>query len=244
MSQSEQKSGKFFERATSRRDFLKLSCKSAIGAAATFSVLGLFTGCSNNESDPYTILQQAKGVVVVDPTRCVGCRRCETVCTTYNDGKAQPAMARLRTGRNYNFGFQGAAVGFWRGEGEYGNFLVRPETCKQCSHPVPCQTACPQDAILADVDTGARIVDEEKCVGCGMCAASCPFAMINVDAESEKAIKCFLCDGEPKCVDNCPTGALKFEPWIDTTMLTPPRNFGNVIPIGKTFDENCGSCHK
>lgn len=235
----------FFERLTSRREFLKMSCKGAAGVAVTMSVLNVMTGGqAGAQGVPYTILQTAKGVITANPTRCVGCRRCELVCSGYNDGKTQPHIARVKVGRNYNFGFQGPSVGYWRGEGEYGNFLIRPETCKQCKHPVPCQTACPQNAIVADAATGARKVDEAKCIGCGMCAAACPWAMITVDRDKKKAVKCFLCDGAPKCVDNCPTGALTYIPWTDTTRLAPMRNHSNVIPVGSAFNESCGACHK
>lgn len=246
MSEEKQIIRNFFERPRSRREFLEIGGKCALGAAS-ISIFSLVMGCSSTttgEPGRYTvILQGAQGVVMADPTRCTGCRRCETVCTTYNDGKAQPYISRVKVGRNYNFGVRGATLGFWRGEGEFGNFRILPETCKQCKHPVPCATACPNQAIEADPTTGARIINEERCVGCGICASACPWAMITVDADKNKATKCFLCNGDPACVANCPTAALKFVSWRDLSKDTPIRNFGSVTPIGKAFQENCGSCH-
>ena len=45
---------------------------------------------------PLIITEQAEGLVVADPTRCVGCRRCELACTEYNDGKASRAWPGSR----------------------------------------------------------------------------------------------------------------------------------------------------
>lgn len=57
--------------------------------------------------------------------------------------------------------------------------------------------------------TGARIVDASACVGCRLCLRSCPWNMISFDEQSQKATKCFLCQGHPKCVEACPSGALR-----------------------------------
>jgi Fe-S-cluster-containing dehydrogenase component len=56
-------------------------------------------------------------MIVHDPTRCVGCRRCEIACTEYNEGKTQPALSRIKIARNYNFGPRGVQAGFWNTEG-------------------------------------------------------------------------------------------------------------------------------
>ena len=66
-------------------------------------------------------VDNALGMVIGLPNRCVGCRRCELACTEYNEGFSQPTMARINVRRNFNFGPSGAQLGFWRGEGRYGN---------------------------------------------------------------------------------------------------------------------------
>jgi Fe-S-cluster-containing hydrogenase component 2 len=68
---------------------------------------------------------------------------------------------------------------------------------------------CPNKAINRNVETGAMEVDESLCIGCGVCALSCPFGLI-VMGISEKAIKCNLCGGDPECVKACTYGALEF----------------------------------
>lgn len=43
--------------------------------------------------------------------------------------------------------------------------------------PVPCEEACPVDAIKKD-EFGVEHIDAEKCISCGKCLASCPFGAI------------------------------------------------------------------
>lgn len=43
--------------------------------------------------------------------------------------------------------------------------------------PIPCEEACPVDAIKKD-EFGVEHIDDEKCISCGKCLASCPFGAI------------------------------------------------------------------
>ena len=43
-----------------------------------------------------------------------------------------------------------------------------------------------------------------------MCSNACPFGCISIDKRLKMAVKCNYCEGEPKCVEFCPTGALRF----------------------------------
>jgi Fe-S-cluster-containing hydrogenase component 2 len=45
---------------------------------------------------------------------------------------------------------------------------------------------------------------------CEQCIAACPFKGIYSDGIDEKIIVCDLCDGDPKCVMYCETGAIEF----------------------------------
>ncbi len=224
---------------TTRRGFLKLSVSTGISLAAV-SAFGGLAARSGFAAPAMPILTNAKGMILGDPSRCVGCRRCELACTEFNDGKSQPSIARVQVGRNYNFGSEGAREGFWRGDGEFGNFRLVQDTCKQCPHPVPCATACPQGAIVADAQTGARVVDAEKCIGCGLCNGACPWQMIQVDPDTKKATKCFNCG---QCAEACPTGALRLVAWRDLTKTTPPRVSAFKITAGQAAAE-CAPCHK
>jgi Fe-S-cluster-containing dehydrogenase component len=201
----------------SRRRFLQVGGISIIGLSA------LAPGLVTDASPPVLVLAQAQGLVIADPTKCVGCRRCELACTEFNDGKAAPSMARVKVARNMNFGPAGASVGR-QGQGTWGNGLVVQSLCRQCPNPVPCASACPQQAIVAKPPTYARVVDPEKCVGCGTCLTACPWVMPSIDDETGKAVKCTLCDGRPKCVEACPAASLRYVAWRDLTRLASARS--------------------
>lgn len=218
----------------SRREFLLFTGTILVGFSALEAKAGKET--------PLVIMDQAKGLVIADPTKCVGCRRCELACTEFNDGKAAPTVARIKISRNLNFGPKGLYTG-QRGHGTWGDGLVIQDLCKQCPHPVPCADACPNDAIVLSRSTNARVVDSTKCTGCKMCQRACPWEMMSFDSDTDKATKCFLCDGKPKCVEACPAGALTYVAWRDLTDKVPPR----VVPTAVVAPEKaqaCNECHK
>ncbi|MBM3788792.1 MAG: 4Fe-4S dicluster domain-containing protein [Acidobacteria bacterium] len=219
-----------------RRDFLKYS----LGTTAALSAIAGWAGVQ--DASPPVILENAGGLLITDTTRCVGCRRCELACTECNDGRSQPALSRIKVGRNYNFGPRGQRAGMHRSMGEFGNFRIVQDTCLQCPHPVPCATACPHDAIIADGMTKARVVDSDKCTGCRICLRACPWEMIVFDREASKASKCFLCNGKPQCVDACPAQALRFLAWRDLTRAVPVRQA--TVPLTKDgVSATCRPCH-
>ena len=115
------------------------------------------------------------------------CVVCEEACLKAKDRGA----ARIRTVHASLAGFNGAMM------------------CNQCSQP-SCIEMCPTLAIVKSLDDGVVRIDEEKCVGCGLCTLGCSYGGVHYHREAKKSFKCDMCDGDPACVKACPQDLLKF----------------------------------
>jgi formate dehydrogenase iron-sulfur subunit len=86
--------------------------------------------------------------------------------------------------------------------------------CMHCGDPA-CLNGCPEEAI-EKMPSGAVVIDEDKCVGCGYCTTNCPFGIPKVDAERNKSTKCDLCFDrieqgmQPSCAKTCTADAILF----------------------------------
>jgi Fe-S-cluster-containing dehydrogenase component len=219
----------------SRRQVLKLGGISIIGISALGPAL------AQGAVKPLIIMEQATGIVIADPLKCVGCGRCELACTEFNDGKAAPTLSRIKIDRNLNFGPGGELV-LREGKGNWGDGVIVQDFCKQCPHPVPCADICPENAIVAAPENNARMIDLQKCTGCKVCLKACPWEMISFDPDSRKATKCDLCKGKPKCVEACPAESLSYVRWRDLTDKIPPR----ITPTARMLEDRamaCQECH-
>ncbi|MDO5407106.1 MAG: ferredoxin-like protein [Eubacteriales bacterium] len=191
----------FLDAQMTRRQFLKVSGKSIAGLALSASMLSLF-GCTQQEveQDQVRTWAMPQGLLVVNEAKCTGCQRCEINCTLFNDGVCSTYISRVKIGRNLNMhGSDGI---------QNQNFVYFPDTCRQCEDPA-CGNACPQKAIYAN-EQGIKVVDQEKCIGCGACVEACPWHMPTVNPETKKSSKCIACGA---CVAGCPSGALSIIPW-------------------------------
>ncbi|MCG8617479.1 MAG: 4Fe-4S binding protein [Desulfobacterales bacterium] len=83
-------------------------------------------------------------------------------------------------------------------------------------------TVCPAKAISRG-DDGIVHIDHDRCIGCGMCARYCPIDMILMDPQKKKAHKCEMCQGQPVCVEACPTGALELVQVVKTSSSPDDR---------------------
>ena len=54
-------------------------------------------------------------------------------------------------------------------------------------------------------------IDEEKCIGCGLCANACHEGAIEMVDGKAKLVRENFCDGFGDCLPGCPTGAITFE---------------------------------
>ena len=53
-------------------------------------------------------------------------------------------------------------------------------------------------------------IDEERCNGCGACAAACHEGAIGMVDGKAKLLRDDYCDGLGDCLPTCPTGAISF----------------------------------
>lgn len=208
----------FLEKLRTRREFLKLSGRGIATLTVSAAVLNLF-GCSP-VGESANVLLTAKGMLISEQNRCVGCQRCEMVCSAINDGKIHPFVSRVKIARNFNYGTE-ISDNYRNVDGYFGNFLMTPETCKQCQEP-KCAGACPVEAISLSETLGAWTIDAKKCVGCGACAEACPWHMPTIDPDTKKSTKCILCGA---CAENCITGALRIIPWEEVTAILNKKGY-------------------
>lgn len=124
--------------------------------------------------------------IVRDYLKCSGCRKCEIACSLYHENKIWPEASRVRVFMLV----PGAEV---------------PHLCVQCDD-YPCVNSCPTKALSASSKTGAVLVDETKCTGCGICIDACPGRVPHLHPERKRILVCDLCDGKPECVKVCQEG--------------------------------------
>mgnify|MGYP000783824580 CR=1 FL=1 len=53
-------------------------------------------------------------------------------------------------------------------------------------------------------------INEEKCIGCGKCAAACHESAIAIINGKARLIRDDYCDGLGNCLPQCPAGAITF----------------------------------
>jgi TPP-dependent indolepyruvate ferredoxin oxidoreductase alpha subunit len=146
----------------------------------------LCPGCSHRAF--YYALNMLNQYVNCNSEKCVGCDICEYVCSFEKEKVFNPLKSRIRSVR--------IAQTF--------NTAV---TCKGCKDE-PCILACPEKALTRSIETGAIVVNDQKCNGCGWCIESCEYGAITMHPDTRKVIVCDTCGGNPKCIPLCPENAL------------------------------------
>ncbi|MEA2089372.1 MAG: 4Fe-4S dicluster domain-containing protein [Thermoproteota archaeon] len=124
--------------------------------------------------------------IIRDYLKCSGCRKCEIACSLHHENKIWPEASRIRV--------------FMLVPG-----AEFPHFCTQCNG-YPCVKSCPVDALHVSEGTGAVLVNQEKCTGCGQCIDACPGKIPHMHPTENYALICDLCGGDPECVKVCREG--------------------------------------
>ena len=163
--------------------------------------------------------------MAIDTKRCVGCNACTTACKMANNVPDDIFWTRALTKGGDEVDTPA---------GTFPNLSMRYYTvgCQHCENPA-CVKACPVGATYKDPETGIVRQDYDRCIGCRMCMAACPytgvrsfnwqepknqmgFAIGDADApkhQKHTVEKCTFCyqrtsKGEtPACMDLCPARA-------------------------------------
>jgi len=80
-----------------------------------------------------------------------------------------------------------------------------PHFCAQCED-YPCVQSCPVTALSVCKETGAVLVNNEVCIGCGRCIDACPGRIPHMHPKEKRILICDLCGGDPQCVKVCREG--------------------------------------
>ena len=105
--------------------------------------------------------------MVIDLKRCSGCKTCSVVCKVANNIPNDIIWNRVLTeGGNA----PDTAGGTW----DNPEMQHWPVACQHCENPA-CTKVCPVGATWKDEQTGIVRQDYDKCIGCRMCLAACPY---------------------------------------------------------------------
>lgn len=162
----------------------------------------------------------------INTHRCLGCQACTLACKTQNAVPGDMFWNRVLTEGSDKLD---VAVG------DYPRLTRKylPLACQHCENPA-CLKVCPTGATYKD-DKGRVEIDYDKCIGCRMCMAACPYNVRSFNWDDPSFIrefrygdkevpdrskgvveKCTLCKERvdrgdiPMCVSVCPVEARVF----------------------------------
>ncbi len=177
--------------------------------------------------------------VLVDLTKCVGCRTCEAACN-----KEQGLPAPDKPFDDMSVFAEKREGGLPRRTSEKAYTVVqkydvpgrehplfRKVQCNHCNEPA-CLTSCFVNAYKKTPE-GAVIYDKTVCVGCRTCMVACPFyvpAYSYSNPFNPVIKKCIMCydtrlkfGRPPACVEACPQEVMTFGKRKDLLKLAHQR---------------------
>jgi len=197
-----------------RRDLFKLAF--AGGGATLLSTPSPAWSSSSAQLNP------ERWGMLVDTTRCIGCRHCEWACKKQNELPSAPlaqfgdtsVFEALRRPDATSY----TVVNRFAGPEGEGRPVYAKVQCMHCDYPA-CVSACLVGA-FEKVKTGSVQYDGWKCMGCRYCMVACPFqipAYEYFNAFTPVVRKCTFCfervskeEKFPACAHICPQEVMTF----------------------------------
>ncbi len=195
--------------------------------------------------------------LVIDLDTCVGCHACVVNCKEWNTGGYPAPLSDLTP---YGAGQTGAWLNRVHSfEAHYpdtedtaaesnadnSRTVHFPKSCLHCED-AHCVTVCPTGASYKRVEDGIVLVQEDLCIGCGLCAWACPYGAREMDPVGGVMKKCTLCidriyneeieeaQRQPACVNTCPAKARHFgdlaDPASEVSQLVAKRGGVDLMP--------------
>ncbi len=176
-----------------RRKFMKfLGGGVAAGVGVTLTATPGFAKSKSKKGQG-----KPKYAMVINTPKCIGCMACVAACKSENNVPLGVTRTRVQDAE------RGTYPKCYR--------IFTPELCNQCENP-PCIPVCPVDATFRNPD-GLVVIDQKKCISCGMCVKSCPYNARFINEMAKAADKCDLCEKrraqglQPACVEVCTTNS-------------------------------------
>lgn len=189
--------------------------------------------------------------LVIDLDTCVGCHACAVSCKEWNTGgygaplSDQDAYGEAPSGVWLNRVHTFEVTPLDATADTPPAIVHFPKSCLHCDD-APCVTVCPTGASYKRAEDGIVLVNEATCIGCGLCAWSCPYGAREKDIAAGVMKKCTLCvdriyndnipevDRVPACVRACPTEARHFgdlaDPSSKVSRLVAERGGVTLMP--------------
>lgn len=186
--------------------------------------------------------------LVIDLDTCVGCHACVISCKGWNtENYGAPLSDSDAYGAEPVGTFLNRVHAFevQPDNGAAAQAVHFPKSCLHCED-APCVTVCPTGASYKRREDGIVLVNEDACIGCGLCAWACPYGARELDMQAGVMKKCTLCvdriynenlpeeDRVPACVRSCPAGARHFgdfaDPDSNVSRLSAERGGFDLMP--------------
>ncbi len=188
--------------------------------------------------------------MVIDTVRCIGCHTCAVMCKHENNLPRGIWWNRILTNG-------GEEMDTPSGEWPNNSMSYVPLNCQHCENPA-CVKVCPVGATTKDSENGIVLQDYDRCIGCRMCIASCPYTGVrsfnweepsyaiafpvggDVPTHQKHTVeKCILCHGrvekglDPACIEACPARARHFgdfdDPDSEVSKLIRERKYKQLL---------------
>jgi molybdopterin-containing oxidoreductase family iron-sulfur binding subunit len=235
----------------SRRKLLKIMAAAGLAAVAAPAIPAILQqqGVISSAGDEPTAKRLRRWAMVIDLRRCDGCQsigqppQCTKACI---EGHFVPQPMEW--------------IEAYEHEIPGGGTQFMPTLCMQCQNP-PCVNVCPVGATWSAPE-GVVLIDQDRCIGCRMCMAACPYERrfftwsqptvpkqsLFVDYSAEHQVpmkkgvvyKCDFCPDMaragrlPYCAQACPNQAIYYGD-LEEDLAT---NGEEVVVLSRFLSEN------